>query len=188
MHDQLLFCVHELIRSSNGLPTLWLLYVILWHRVDRNIHKLLSTYTDDLHLSVKLLDPLKLEVTRHDGTPVKCVAVIKESEDEGFVLKNVYHDQRAKGRAPQFDIVLSEKWVKDILIELEHPLFQENKYLHFIGISSHSPRTSRTSPFLTPSQINVQNFLQFICLFIHSLISLISWILFLHLGAISTCN
>ena len=100
-----------------------------------DVQEVLSEYILDLHLSANLLDPLRLEVTRHDGTPVKCVAVIKESEDEGFVLKNVYHDQRAKGRTPQFDIVLPEKWVKDILIEFEHP------------------RISHTSPFLTPSQI-----------------------------------
>ena len=62
----------------------------------------------DLHLSAKLLDPLKLEITRQDHTKVNCVAVIKESEDEGFILKNVYHDLRAKG-TPQFDIVLPEK-------------------------------------------------------------------------------
>ena len=57
---------------------------------------------------VKLLDPLRMEVIRHDGTRVNCVAVIKELGDEGFVLKNVYYDQRTKG-TPQFDIVLPQK-------------------------------------------------------------------------------
>ena len=74
-----------------------------------DIKELLSEYTLDLHHSAKFLDPLRLEVIRCDGTKVNCVAVIKElEEDEGFVLKNVYYDQRAKGM-PQFDIVLPQK-------------------------------------------------------------------------------
>ena len=79
------------------------------YRVHPDVQEVLSEYILDLHLSANLLDPLRLEVTRHDGTPINCVAVIKESEDEGFVLKNVYRDQRAKGQTPQFDIVLPEK-------------------------------------------------------------------------------
>lgn len=75
------------------------------------MQKLLSTYTDDLHLSVKLLDPLKLEVTRHDGTKVACGAVIEELKDERFILNNVYYAWNARGK-PKFDIVLPEKWVE----------------------------------------------------------------------------
>ena len=79
------------------------------YRVHPDVQEVLSEYILDLHLSANLLDPLRLEVTRHDGTPINFVAVIKKSEDEGFVLKNVYRDQRAKGQTPQFDIVLPEK-------------------------------------------------------------------------------
>ena len=82
-------------------------------------------------------------------------------------------DKRIRGwRTPQFDIVLLEKWVKDQLIKLQNPLFQENKYLHFIGISSHSPRISGSYKPLFKHRLrfNVQNFLQFMCLFIHSFI------------------
>ena len=82
--------------------------LFLWYRVDPNIQELLSTYTDDLDLSVKLLDPLKLEVTRHDGTTVNCVAVIEELRDGRFILNNVYYTWNARGK-PKFDIVLPEK-------------------------------------------------------------------------------
>ena len=54
------------------------------YRVHPDVQEVLSEYILDLHLSANLLDPLRLEVTRHDGTLVNCVAVIKESEDEGL--------------------------------------------------------------------------------------------------------
>ena len=82
--------------------------LILWYRVHPDIQRLLSTYTDDLHLSVKLLDPLKLEVTRRDGTKVDCVAVIEELRDGRFILNNVYYTWNSRGK-PKFDIVLPEK-------------------------------------------------------------------------------
>ena len=82
--------------------------LILWYRVHPDIQRLLSTYTDDLHLSVKLLDPLKLEVTRRDGTKVDCVAVIEELRDGRFILNNVYYAWKLR-RRPKFDIVLPEK-------------------------------------------------------------------------------
>ena len=85
--------------------------LILWHRVDPNIQELLSKCTDDLHLSVKLLDPLKLEVTRRDGTKVDCGAVIEELRDGRFILNNVYYAWNTRGK-PRFDIVLPEKWVE----------------------------------------------------------------------------
>ena len=79
----------------------------MWYRVHPNIQRLLSTYTDDLHLSVKLLDPLKLEVTRRDGTKINCGAVIEELKDGRFILNNVYYAWNSK-RKPKFDIVLPE--------------------------------------------------------------------------------
>ena len=82
--------------------------LILWYRVCPDIHELLSTYTDDLHLLVKLLDPLKLEVTRRDGTKVDCGAVIEELRDGRFILNNVYYAWNSRGK-PRFDIVLPEK-------------------------------------------------------------------------------
>ena len=85
--------------------------LILRYRVDPNIQELLSTYTEDLHLSVKLLDPLKLKVTRRDSTKVDCVAVIEELRDGRFILNNVYYAWNARGK-PRFDIVLPEKWVE----------------------------------------------------------------------------
>ena len=62
---------------------------------------------------VKLLDPLRLEVTRYDGAKVKCVAVIEEIEDTSgsrFILNNVFYDLKEKGMpGPQFDIVLPDR-------------------------------------------------------------------------------
>ena len=81
--------------------------LVLWYRVHPDIQELLSTYTDDLHLPVKLLDPLKLEVTRRDGTKVDCGAVIEELRDGRFILNNVYYAWKSKGK-PKFDIVLPE--------------------------------------------------------------------------------
>ena len=83
-------------------------YHCMWYRVHPDIHKLLSTYTHDLHCSVELLDPLKLEVTRRDGTKVDCVAVIEELREDGrFILNNVYYAWNSKGK-PKFDFVLPE--------------------------------------------------------------------------------
>ena len=80
----------------------------MWYRVRPDIQRLLSTYADDLRLSVELLDPLKLEVTRRDGTKVDCVAVIEELKKDGrFILNNVYYAWNSKGK-PKFDIVLPE--------------------------------------------------------------------------------
>ena len=72
-----------------------------------DIQKLLSTYTDDLHLSAKLLNPLMLEVTRHDGAKVDCVAVMEELKDGRLFLIEVYYAW--KKRKPKYDIVLPEK-------------------------------------------------------------------------------
>ena len=80
----------------------------MWYRVHPDIQRLLSTYTDVLPFSVEHLDPLKLEVTRRDGTKVNCVAVIEELKKDGrFILNNVYYAWNSKGK-PKFDIVLPE--------------------------------------------------------------------------------
>lgn len=80
-----------------------------------NIQEVLSkcrpvTRSDRCLISpIKLLDPLKLTVTRHDGKEEKCVAVIEEWEDTSgsrFILNNVFYEQ---GGTPQFDIVLPER-------------------------------------------------------------------------------
>lgn len=36
-----------------------------------------------------LIDPLKLSIIAQDGTPVECVAAVKENEKHEFKLKNV---------------------------------------------------------------------------------------------------
>ena len=78
--------------------------------MDPKIQEVLSRCTPEPSPSVNLLDPLKFEVTRCDGTRAKCVAVIDELEDGRFILNNVFYDQRAKG-TPQFNIVLPDRWV-----------------------------------------------------------------------------
>jgi len=57
-----------------------------------------------------LTDPLKLSIIAQDGTPVECVAAVKENEKHEFKLKNVFLNQRAKSKGiPQFNIMLPQK-------------------------------------------------------------------------------
>jgi len=64
-------------------------------RVDPNLKKVLHGL-EKLKAPTKLIDPLKLSIIAQDGTPVECVAAVKENEKHKFKLKNVFLNQRAK--------------------------------------------------------------------------------------------
>ena len=78
-------------------------------RVHTSIQEVLARCVDTPDPVKKLLDPVRLEVTRYDGSKANCVAVIDELEDGRFMLVNVFYDQGALGK-PKFDLILPDRW------------------------------------------------------------------------------